>query len=87
MTILVEYNHFNDSIKSAKVQIATDVYQVIEPIVIESPDELVDDERYVKITYQDDNLSSTITKEYSQAEILELIRLLQRVTREIAITK
>lgn len=84
MSVQVEYIVYNESIRSAKIPIEKDIYQVISPIVnkveINNQTEI---ERYVEITIHDERLSNVITKKYSQKEISEYIHLLQRMVKEI----
>ncbi|KOS61402.1 hypothetical protein FJQ98_16885 [Lysinibacillus agricola] len=86
MTVQVEYINYNETIQSAKVPIEKDVYQVITPVVkkveINGKEEI---EHYIEITLHDERLSNTITKRYEQKEMLEYIRLLQRMVKEIMI--
>jgi len=42
-------------------------------------------ERYVEIAIHDERLSNVITKLYSQKEMLEYIRLLQPMVKEITV--
>lgn len=84
MSVQVEYINYNEAIQSAKVPIEKDIYQVITPVVkkveINNKTEI---ERYVEITLHDERLSNTVTKRYNQKEMLEYIRLLQRMVKEI----
>jgi len=84
MTVQVDYLNYNERIKSAKIPIDKDIYQEIIPIVkkveINSQTEI---ERYVEINIHDERLSNVITKCYDQDELLELIRVLQRMAKEI----
>lgn len=86
MTVQVEYVNYNETIQSAKLPIEKDIYQVITPVVnkVETNGQTVI-ERYVEIALHDERLSNTITKKYSQKEMLEYIRLLQRMVKEIMI--
>lgn len=84
MTVQVEYLTYNETIQSAKLPIEKDIYQVITPIVkkVETNGQ-TEIERYVEIAIHDERLSNVILKKYSQKEILEYIRLLQRMAKEI----
>lgn len=84
MTVQVEYLTYNETIQSAKLPIEKDIYQVITPIVkkVETNGQ-TEIERYVEIAIHDERLSNIILKKYSQKEILEYIRLLQRMAKEI----
>lgn len=86
MSVQVEYINYNEVIQSAKVPIEKDIYQVITPIVkkveINGQTEI---ERFVEVAIHDERLSSVITKCYSQKEMLEYIRLLQRMVKEIMV--
>lgn len=84
MTVQVEYLTYNETIQSAKLPIEKDIYQVITPIVkkVETNGQ-TEIERYVEIAIHDERLSNVILKKYSQKEILEYIRLLQRLAKEI----
>lgn len=66
--------------------IEKDIYQVITPIVkkfeINGQTEI---ERFVEVAIHDERLSNVITKCYSQKEMLEYIRLLQRMFKEIMV--
>lgn len=86
MSVEVQYIDYNETIQSAKVPIEKDVFQVITPIVkkVETNGQ-IEIERYVEIALHDERLSNTITKRYSQKEMLEYIRLLQRMVKEIMI--
>lgn len=84
MTVQVDYIDYNESIQSAKLQIEKDIYQVITPVVKEvTINGQTEIERYVEIAIHDERLSNVIVKQYNQKEILEYIRLLQRLTKEI----
>ncbi|MGE7840781.1 hypothetical protein ACQKNX_08310 [Lysinibacillus sp. NPDC093712] len=84
MTIQVDYTNYDENIQSVKLPIEKDIYQLITPIVkkveINNQTEI---ERYVEIAIYDERLSNVITKQYSQKEILEVIRILQRMVKEI----
>jgi len=84
VTVQVEYLTYNETIQSAKLPIEKDIYQVITPIVkkVETNGQ-TEIERYVEIAIHDERLSNVILKKYSQKEILEYIRLLQRMAKEI----
>lgn len=86
MSVQVEYINYNEVIQSAKVPIEKDIYQVITPIVkkveINGQTEI---ERFVEVAIHDERLSNVITKCYSQKEMLEYIRLLQRMVKEIMV--
>ena len=73
-------------IHSAKVPIEKDIYQVITPIVKKLEiNGQIEIERFVEIAIYDERLSNVITKFYSQKEMLEYIRLLQRMVKEIMV--
>lgn len=84
MSVNVEYINYNEKIKSARIPIEKDIYQVITPIVkkVEINNQIAI-ERHVEITIHDERLSNVITKCYNQDETLELIRILQRMVKEI----
>lgn len=84
MTVQVDYLNYDENIKSVKLPIEKDIYQVITPIVkkveINNQTEI---HRSIEIAIHDERLSNVITKQYSQKEILEVIRILQRMVKEI----
>ncbi|MFJ7731178.1 hypothetical protein ACIQXF_04715 [Lysinibacillus sp. NPDC097231] len=86
MSVQVEYIDYNETIQSAKLPIEKDIYQVITPIVkkVEANNQ-TEIERYVEIALHDERLSNIITKRYSQKEMLEIIRLYQRMVKEIMV--
>ncbi|MDC6267374.1 hypothetical protein [Lysinibacillus fusiformis] len=84
MAVQVEYVTYNEIIQSAKLQIDKDIYQVITPTIKKlETNGNTEIERYVEIAIHDERLSNVILKKYSQKEILEYIRLLQRMAKEI----
>ncbi|MFJ3387746.1 hypothetical protein [Lysinibacillus sp. NPDC086135] len=86
MSVLVEYINYSETIQSAKVPIEKDIYQVVTPIVkkVETNGK-TEIERYIEIALHDERLSNTITKRFDQKEMLEYIRLLQRMVKEIMV--
>lgn len=86
MTAQVNYITYNETIQSAKVPIEKDIFQIITPVVKKVKiNEKTEIEKYVEIAIHDERLSNTITKRYSQDEMSEYIRLLQRMVKEIMI--
>ncbi|MEQ6355286.1 hypothetical protein ABNX05_11710 [Lysinibacillus sp. M3] len=86
MSVEVQYIDYIETIKSAKVPIEKDIFQIITPIVkkVETNGQ-TEIERYVEIALHDERLSNVITKRYNQKEMLEYIRLLQRMAKEIMV--
>ncbi|MBG9689512.1 hypothetical protein GAG94_03715 [Lysinibacillus sphaericus] len=85
MAVQVEYITYNETIQSAKIPIEKDIYQVITPTIKKlETNGKTEIERYVEIAIHDERLSNVILKKYSQKEILEYIRLLQRMAKEIS---
>jgi len=86
MSVEVQYIDYNETIKSAKVPIEKDIFQVITPIVTKvETNGKTEIDRYVEIATHDERLSNVITKRYSQKEMTEYIRILQRMVKEIMI--
>lgn len=84
MTVQVDYINYDENIKSVKLPIEKDIYQLITPIVKEvTINGIKEIERKIEISICDERLSNVITKQYSQKEILEVIRILQRMMKEI----
>jgi len=82
--INVKYTHFDQQIESVKIPIHKDIYQIITPVikeVVDSNESIF--HRYIEISIHDERLSNVITKCYTTKEILEIIRILQRVTKEV----
>lgn len=84
MAVHVKYITYNETIQSAKLQLDKDIYQVITPTIKKlETNGNTEIERYVEIAIHDERLSNVISKKYSQKEILEYIRILQRMAKEI----
>lgn len=84
MAVNISYTHYSDTIKSAKMEMDTGIYQMIEPVFEEEMiNNVLTEVGYLKIDIYDERLSSTISKKYSVKDIEEYIRVLQRLSVEI----